>query len=348
MSQFLEQPPYAKRDDAAFLAEMNALSAHHLNGCEAYKRIWPDSGTAECLEDLPWLHVEVFKHLDLRTAVDGSKHVRTLLSSATSSGVSSRIALDTRSSEYQSQSSLSVLKDFIGDEQQPLCILDSASALRGGRQISARIAAAMSLKPLASQLYFLLEDSNDPASLKWPELLEAIDGHDAFMVYGFTWMLWLAWVEQAFPDDVVKALAGKRITFVHSGGWKKLEAQKVSPATFDAKLKEDLDPASQVMDFYGLVEQVGMIFPLCPCGYRTAPAWADVLVRDPVSGACLEEDVGQLQLMNTISWGAPYHNVLTEDLGRLVPGACSCGRSGTVFELMGRIPKSEVRGCANV
>ena len=348
MSHFLEQPPYAQRDDAAFLAEMNTLSAHHLKGCEAYARIWPDTKPAERIEDLPWLHVGVFKHLDLRTDVEGSKHLRTLLSSATSSGVSSKIALDTRSSEYQSQSTLAVLKDFIGDEQQPLCILDSAAALRGGRQVSARITAAMSLKPLASQLYFLLEDSNDPSTVKWSELLEAIDGHDAFMVYGFTWMLWLAWAKQTFPEEVQHALAGKRVTFVHSGGWKKLEAEKVRPDAFNLKLKEHLDPASQVMDFYGLVEQVGIIFPLCPCGYRIAPAWADVLVRDPVSGACLPEGVGQLQLMNAISWGAPYHNVLTEALGRLIPGGCSCGRSGTVFELIGRIPKSEVRGCANV
>jgi hypothetical protein len=348
MSQFLEQAPYAKRDDATFLAEMNALSIHHLKGCEAYARIWPDAHKAERLEDLPWLHVGVFKHLDLRTKFEGSKHVRTLLSSATSSGVSSKIALDTRSSQYQSQGTLAVLKDFIGDDQQPLCILDSASALRGGRQLSARIAAAMSLKPLASQLYFLLDDSNEASSMKWSELLEAIDGHDAFMVYGFTWMLWLAWADQAFPEEVRQALAGKRVTFVHSGGWKKLEAQKVGPEAFNAKLMDGLDPSSQVIDFYGLVEQVGTIYPLCPCGYRIAPAWADVLVRDPITGECLQENIGQLQMMNAISWGAPYHNVLTEDLGRLIPGGCSCGRSGTVFELIGRIPKSEVRGCANV
>lgn len=262
MSHFLDQPPYAARDAAAFLEEMQTLSEHHLQGCEAYRQIWPDAGRAERLQDLPYLHVGVFKHLDLRTELEGSKHLRTLLSSATSSGIASRIALDTRSSEYQSRSSLAILQDFIGDEQQPLCILDSAAGLRGGRQLSARIAAAMSLKPLASQLHFLLADSNDPASLKWDELLTAIEGHDAFMIYGFTWMLWLAWAGQALPDNVRDAVSGKRVTFVHSGGWKKLESQKVNRTDFDARLKKDLHPDSQVMDFYGLVEQVGIIYPL--------------------------------------------------------------------------------------
>jgi hypothetical protein len=348
MSQLLNHAPYARRDDAAFLAEMNELTRHHLDGCPPYRRIWPDAGVASRLEDLPWLHVGLFKHLDLRTEVEGLKHQRTLLSSATSSGVSSRITLDSTSSEFQARSTLAILQDFIGAEKQPLCVLDSSAALRGGRQLSARIAAAMSLKPMASQLYFLLEDSSDPGTMKWPELLEAVEDHDAFMVYGFTWMLWLAWAHQDFPEEVQRALTGKRITFVHSGGWKKLEAEKVSRQTFDAALTHGLDSTSQVIDFYGLVEQVGIIFPLCPCGYRIAPAWADVLVRDPVSGECRSDGIGQLQLMNSISWGAPYHNVLTEDLGRLVPEGCSCGRSGTVFELIGRVPRAEVRGCANV
>jgi len=55
-----------------------------------------------------------------------------------------------------------------------------------------------------------------------------------------------------------------------------------------------------------------------------------------------------LQLMNTLAFGAPYHNVLTEDLGRVIEGPCQCGRSGQRFELSGRIPRTEVRGCANV
>jgi hypothetical protein len=52
--------------------------------------------------------------------------------------------------------------------------------------------------------------------------------------------------------------------------------------------------------------------------------------------------------MNLLAWGAPYHNVLTEDLGKLVPGECDCGRKGKRFEFVGRVPKAEMRGCANV
>ena len=67
--------------------------------------------------------------------------------------------------------------------------------------------------------------------------------------------------------------------------------------------------------------------------------WADVLVRDASTLASLTGEPGLLQLINVLARGAPCHSVLTEDLGRIVAGACPCGRSGTRFELLGRVPK---------
>ena len=103
-----------------------------------------------------------------------------------------------------------------------------------------------------------------------------------------------------------------------------------------------------MVDYYGLVEQVGIVYPLCSAGFRHAPAWADVLVRDSWTLTPLADGPGQLQLLNLLARGAPYHSVLTEDLGRLVPGDCPCGRATRRFDLIGRVPQAEVRGCANV
>ena len=98
----LADPPYGPRDDAAFLTEMVALTRRHLDGCPAYAHMWESWSGADEVADLPWVHVGVFKHLDLRTA--GAEHQRTLLSSSTS-GRSSRVVLDAESSERQAQSS---------------------------------------------------------------------------------------------------------------------------------------------------------------------------------------------------------------------------------------------------
>ena len=349
MSRLLDPAnPYGPRTEAGFLDEMNALTRFHLDGCPEYARIWPEFERAERLADLPWLHVGLFKHIAFRTTAEGIRHERTLKSSATSSGVPSLVALDRASSELQSASTQAIFRDFIGPGTRPLLVLDSSRSLLTRGEVSARVAAALSLRPLASEIHFLLEDASDPASMKWDALAELLANHDDLLLYGFTWVLWLAWVAAEMPDAVRDALAGKRIHFVHSGGWKKLDDLRVDRQTFDDRLLAGLRPDSRVIDFYGLVEQVGIVYPLCEAGYRHVPAWAEVLVRDPWSLDTLIGETGQLQLMNTLARGAPYHNVLTEDLGRIVAGDCACGRSGTRFELLGRVPQADVRGCANV
>ena len=62
----------------------------------------------------------------------------------------------------------------------------------------------------------------------------------------------------------------------------------------------------------------------------------------------LDEETRPVLSLERLARGAPYFSVLTEDLGRIVPGDCACGRSGRRFELLGRVPKAEIRGCANV
>lgn len=348
MNELLDRTPYGPRDEEAFLAEMNRLTEHHLAGCNEYARVWPDWQPAMAVEQLPYLHVGTFKWINFRTGGTHIKHERTLLSSATTSGTPSRIALDEKSSELQARSSLTILSDFVGASARPLLIIDSARSLRMRGEVSARIAAAMSLRPLASDIYFLLTAPEDPSSMKWDLLDRLLDEHDELLVYGFTWILHSAWGAASIPAGIRDKLAGKTICFVHSGGWKKLEAARVTREAFDERLLSGLSAESRVVDFYGLVEQVGVVYPLCEHGFRHTPVWADVIVRDPLELVSLEGEPGQLQLMNVLASGAPYHNVLTEDMGRIVPGACPCGRSGKRFELLGRLPKSEVRGCANV
>lgn len=348
MSALLDRSPYSERDDHAFLSDLRTLTEHHLAGCPEYARIWPHWTSAEAVSEFPFLHVGTFKSVRFVTLTPGITHQRVLKSSATSSGVPSQITLDQRSVELQSRSSSAILADFLGYERRPLVVLDSAAGLRSGAELSARTAAALSLKPLSSDILFALKHVSDPAIMRWDQLLSILHKSDSLLVYGFTWILWCAWAAAEIPIEVRRLLRGKRIDFVHSGGWKKLEHLRVSREQFDAKLLCNLDPRSRVLDFYGLVEQVGVIYPLCVAGFRHVPIWADILVRDPWTLLPLTGSEGQLQFINLLAWGAPYHNVLTEDLGRIIPGECPCGRKGKRFEFTRRMAKAEMRGCANV
>ena len=345
MTNLLDSPPFAARDDSSFLDGMNEICAWHLAGCPEYRRVWPDWSKAKRLEDLPFLHVGVFKRQLWKTAAPGIVHQRTLRSSSTTQAMASRIALDERSSALQVQSSAAILKELVGESLRPLAILDHSRSLRQRGEASARITAALSLRFLASEIQFLLDDNE---TLRWDHLGPVLARHRRLLVYGFTWMLWQAWASATIPEPVRQSLAGAEVHFVHSGGWKKLEAARVDRKQFDAALLATVGPASRVTEYYGLVEQVGVIFPLCEAGFYHVPRWAGMLVRDPWTLEPLADRPGLLQFMNVLSWGAPYHSVLTEDLGRQVPGDCTCGRCGQRFELLGRVPKAEIRGCANV
>jgi hypothetical protein len=343
-SALLDHPPFGPREDELLREELVALTRHHLAGCPQYAAMWPGWSDAESLVELPFVHATVFKYLRPRTKAEGIQHQRELTSSSTAGQAPSAIPLDTRSSALQAASTRAVLEDFVGATPRPLVVLDSARALRS-RTLGARAAAALALRPLSSDLRFVLDAPEDPGSLNWGAVLAALDGGEELLVYGFTWMLWLGWAQA----DVPRRLRDVRVDFVHSGGWKKLEAVSVARGAFDSALLATVGAGSGVLDYYGMAEQVGMVFPLCPYGVRHVPVWGDVLVRDPWTLESLPAgEVGMLQLVNVLALGAPYHSVLSEDLGRLTEGPCACGRAGRTFVLEGRMPKTELRGCANV
>ena len=350
MSRLLGLPAYAARDDDLFLAEMNALTAHHAQWCAPFRNMLEAQGreiAVRRIQDIPFTHVSLFKHVDLSSAAPGRQTVRSVLSSATT-GASSRVAIDEFSAGLQARSSEAILAEFIGRDRRPVLVLDSVASLRSRHEFSARIMAAMSLKPFASEMFFLLKDAGDVSSLQLHQIECAMKASESLIVYGFSWILWLALAEAKLPEELQSALRQKTVAFVHSGGWKKLEDRKVDRATFEATLLAQVGPGSCVVDYYGLVEQMGVVFPLCDQNSRHVPRWADVIVRDSWTMEPLAEGEGQLQLLNTISHGSPCHSVLTEDMGRLLPGRCGCGRLGRRFELIGRVPKAELRGCANV
>ncbi len=338
---------YGERDERAFLDRLTELNELHFRGCPAYASILGKVPRISSVEEAPFLHVGLFKRLRLITKGEGIVHGRIVRSSSTS-GVASEITLDEESSRLQSLSSLRILEDFVGRETRPLLVLDGVASLRSREGLSARVLAAMSLKPFATEIFFVLKDASDAASLNEEQIRCALKQPGPLLVYGISWALWMAWANRTMPADIESDLRTRTITFVHSGGWKKLENARVDRADFERVLLTRAAPGSKVVDYYGLVEQVGMVYPMCEFGARHVPAWGDVLVRDPWTLAALPEGDGQLQLINTISRGAPYHNILTEDIGRLIPGPCPCGRRGRRFELIGRMPKAELRGCANV
>jgi len=142
-----------------------------------------------------------------------------------------------------------------------------------------------------------------------------------------------------------------KIRILHSGGWKKLQEQAVEKSVFNQQLARvfGCTPES-VIDFYGMVESVGVIFPDCPEGNKHGPAFGDVIVRDPLTlEPVAAGEHGIVQVCSVLPTSFPGNLLLTEDLAKVIAyDGCPCGRRGISFRFAGRIPKAEVRGCGNL
>jgi hypothetical protein len=96
-----------------------------------------------------------------------------------------------------------------------------------------------------------------------------------------------------------------------------------------------------------MVEQVGSIFIEAPDGYLRPPNYADVLIRDPVTWEPVADGrVGVIQVLSVLPKSYPGHSILTEDLG-IVHGVAADGWMGKRLEVIGRVPKAELRGCSD-
>jgi hypothetical protein len=292
--------------------------------------------------------VTVFKEYDLRSSGERGMSVR---SSATTGATASKIFVDKPTKKRQSLSASRILGDFIGSAARPYLVFDVERTVRGVESLSARGAAILSLSHLASEFFFVMKETADGGiDLDRPALERAVAaiGERPFIAYGFTHVLFrvhlqlgadAAW--RAHPHSVL----------LHSGGWKRMTSLAVDKPEFNRTVAGVWRlPPSQVIDFYGAVEQVGVPYPDCREGLKHVPYWAEVIVRAPDSlRPARPGEPGLMQLLNCLPLAAPNHSVLTEDVGEVVvEDGCRCGRRGKAFVFRGRAAAAESRGCSDV
>jgi hypothetical protein len=341
-------------EKARFLeSQLETLRAYHLERCGPYAALvsdWNAYGprSGHCLSDYPFIPVSVFKEYELKSADAALAVVK---SSSTTSDSASKIFIDKATRRRQTRSANMILGDFIGMERRPYVVFDSEETVRGSQAFSARGAAILSLAPLASEFHFVMNQTPDGLRLDATSLLCAIEkiGGAAFMAYGFTYILYQAHV--ALRDMHYSLDANPASILLHSGGWKKLADIAVDKATFGRVVSAPWGLAQErVIDFYGLVEQIGVPYPDCAQGVKHVPYWAEILIRRADSLEPAEPgELGLIQLLSALPLGAPNQSVLTEDLGRIERlDGCPCGRAGTAFVFEGRAPESELRGCSDV
>jgi phenylacetate-coenzyme A ligase PaaK-like adenylate-forming protein len=143
----------------------------------------------------------------------------------------------------------------------------------------------------------------------------------------------------------------RRARIFHSGGWKRLQDRAVEKSRFNEQLAQVFGcSVDRVIDFYGMVEAVGVIYPDCCEGNKHAPAFSDVIVRNPLTlEPVAAGERGIVQVCNALPTSFPGNLLLTDDMAQVIAyDGCACGRRGISFRFAGRIPEAELRGCGNI
>ena len=329
------------------LPEFVRLTEHHRESCSEYARVLSAVGykpgvRTGSMAELPFLPVSLFKTHWLKSVPDEA--VTTVMTSSGTTGQSvSRIALDRDTAALQTRALASVLGHELGKQRLPMLIVDSLATIKDPTLISARGAGVLGLMRFGRDHTFLLDHDMTPN----PDVLKSfLDRHGSgpFLIFGFTFMVWqylLRLVEGQSYDL-------SRGVLIHSGGWKKLIEIAVDNSVFRANFKAHCG-LNRIYNFYGMVEQMGSIFLEAEDGLLYAPNFVDVIIRDPMTLA--PQPIGQpglIQVLSLVPRSYPGHSLLTEDIG-LVESVDSGvgGRMGKGLRIVGRAPKTELRGCSD-
>jgi len=314
-----------------------------------YKKLSVDVDTINSLEEIPFIPVNMFKYFDLRICKEENV-VRVLNSSSTTGGIPSKIYIDKATSVRQSRGLISTLTSFLGSYRRPMLIIDGEEVNKKNGIITARGAAIRGVSSFGRSLTYVMDMENGELVVNLNRLQEFEEKYQDkdILVYGFTYIIWTR-VIKVLKDKGIK-LNLPKMKLLHSGGWKKLIEQKVEKEEFNKCVAEVFGTSPEnIIDFYGMVEQVGVVFIDCECGYKHVPDFGEIIIRDFLT---LEEvdkgKIGFIEVMSGLTSSYPGQAILTEDIGQFIGiDDCKCGRKGKYFKFKDRVEKSETRGCGD-
>jgi len=275
-----------------------------------------------------------------------------LRSSGTSGQIPSQIVIDKLTSLRMTRSAAAIFADFIGVSRRPMLVIDDPKAVGAASEVNARGAAIRGLLPFGhSVTYCGRQAGSDAIELDLEILNDFLRKHDPtqpILIYGFTYIIWMA-LERLIEKG--RDLGLRQAHVLHSGGWKTLIDRAVSKRLFNQSVGTAIGcGADRVVDFYGMVENVGIVYPDCVEGNKHPPTYGEVVIRNPLTlEPAAVGETGIVQVCSILPTSFPGHALLTEDLGEVMHADhCGCGRPGVAFRFKGRSPKAELRGCGDV
>ncbi len=355
----LEQRPFAleqKEKEKVFLPAMQEAVQWHYSHCPEFKKMCDNRGFEPNqkfeLADLPYLPVSLFKDFDLLSAPQ-QEIIKTLYSSSTS-GKPSKIMLDQLTADRQALALRKILLDFLGKERRHFIIFDTEETVQAKQgELSSRGAAIRGMLQIAKKLSFVLDKELNLDMAKLQKAVSAIGLDEKLCFFGFTWLIYNLYLENKDNEEsskIFKKLASSDSLALHIGGWKKLKDLAIDKPDFNQRIGQWLKlEKGSIIDFYGMTEQLGTVYPDCSYGFKHLPLYSEILIRDINTLEPVEiGKPGFIQLLSPLPQSYPGISLLSDDLGKVIGiDDCQCGRKGKYFVFEKRSEQAELKGCGD-
>jgi len=350
-SELFSSNPYSlpqSEKEAFLLPKLSALTQYHREHCPEYTRLlqlfWDGKAPFKQLADLPYLPVNLFKTQKLLSISPGEVF-KVLRSSGTTSSQPSQIFLDSATAHRQTLALANIMTSFLGPKRLPMVVIDHPNVIADRNHFNARGAAILGMLNFGREPCYALDAKmhlNLSVLKDW--MLMQKHREQPILFFGLTFVVWEHFLNQLQPNEMIAPQG----ILIHTGGWKKMQESAISPEMFKQKVHQTLQ-INHCHNFYGMVEQVGSVFMECEQGFFHCPRFAEVIIRRPKNWQkCDPQETGVIQVLSILPSSYPGHSLLTEDLGRLKGiDDCACGRKGKYFEVLGRVPQAEIRGCSD-
>lgn len=351
LEDFYELNPYElekKKKDELITSELVELTSMHSEKCPEYARflkaIGYDAKNIKTKEDIPFFPVRLFKEMDLMS-ISKDDVFKVMTSSGTSGQAVSKIYMDKENAGVPQKVMIKILNDYIGKQRLPILIIDTPSVLKDRKKFSARGAAILGLRVLGKEFVYALNEDMSMNVDVFEQFMEKYSGKK-FIIFGFTFMVWQHFYKELLSMD--KKFDMSEAWLMQSGGWKKLESEKISRDEFKKRMN-DVCGLRHFLDHYGMVEQTGCIYAECECGHLHASIYSDIITRRYKDfSPCEIGEKGIIQVVSVLPRSYPGHSLLTEDEGIILgEDDCPCGRKGKYVQILGRIKSAEMRGCSD-
>ncbi len=329
-----------------FEKQIENLTIHHYKKSKIYRELIKKLNFSNIknlpLNKIPFLPVSLFKELELKSISD-NEIFKVLFSSGTT-GIPSKIFLDKANSLKQTKVLNSLVQSKLGKKRLPMIIIDKKLSLDDKKSFNAKTAAILGFSIFGKDPIYLINAKNEIDYDILNNFLDRNQGNKIFL-FGFTSLVYEFLIKKLDKSKLKHKLQNSIL--VHGGGWKKMEKMKISSNIFKEILKNKLN-ISSVINYYGLIEQIGSIFLECEfCGCFVTNKFSNIIIRDSKLNIEKDGKKGLIQLQSILPTSYPGHNILTEDIGKIIKKKCKCNKFEKSFIVYGRMEKSEIRGCSD-